>query len=219
MRKTVHFSVDDVGWRLHEANDCAGLFGVPFFAKLKEWHEEFGLRATCYCFAMTDDRPISELSGDLAPDFKRNRGWLKFGFHAKRDLALAEENDCAAGFELVDATMRRLGAGRTNTLRLHHWEATPGQKEFLRSKGIKTLLTEDDDALPYGEDDAFVEHGLIHRRTRVRFEEIERIGKETLHIGRKHIVAFTHEWCFDEQIPKIGEALRLYADAGYGFVA
>jgi hypothetical protein len=219
LKKTVHFSVDDVGLRLHEANDCAGLFDVPFFAKLKEWHEEFGLRVTCYCFAMTDNRLISELSDRLAPDFRRNRGWLKFGFHAKRDLALAEESGYAAGFELVDKTMRRLGAGRTNTLRCHCWEATPEQKRFLRSKGIKTLLERDSDDLPYGEDDTFTEYGLLHRRTRVRFEEIERIGEDTLHIGRTHTVAFTHEWCFDEQIPKIQEALRLYADAGCGFVA
>jgi hypothetical protein len=219
LSKTVHFSVDDVMFRLRDANDCDSVFDVPFFAKLKEWHDGFGLRATCYCYAMTDKWLISELSDKSAPDFKRSREWLRFGFHAKRDLALAEESGYAAGFELVSATMRRLGAGMTDTIRCHCWDATPKQKEFLRSKGIKTLLTRDDDALPYGNDDTFVEHGLLHRRTRVRFEELERAREDSLHIGREHIVAFTHEWCFEDQILKIEEALRLWTGAGYKFVA
>jgi hypothetical protein len=219
VRKTVHFSVDDIGLRLRDASGGNGLFDVPFFAKLKEWHDKFDLRVTCYCYAMTEDWLISELSHESAPDFGRSKGWLKFGFHAKRDFAFADESGYEAGFELVNATIRRLGGGMTDTLRLHCWNASAEQKAFLRRKGVRVLLTQDDDGLPYGDDDTYTDCGLVHMRTRVRFEEMKEITPETLHIGREHIVAFTHEWCFDEQIDKIEEALRLYKDAGCGFVA
>lgn len=134
-KKTIHFSVDDVGSCLRDACESESLFDVPFFAKLKEWHDNCELRVTCYCFAMTDTWLISELSDRLAPDFKRNRKWLKFGFHAKRDLAFEEESGYRAGFELVNTTLRRLGAGRTDTLRLHYWNASAEQKRFLARGG------------------------------------------------------------------------------------
>jgi hypothetical protein len=79
------------------------------------------------------------------------------------------------------------------------------------------LLTQDDDGLPY-DDDSYTDCGLIHMRTRLCFEKLEAVSAQTLHIGRDRIVAFTHEWCFDEQINKIEKALALYGGAGYEFV-
>jgi hypothetical protein len=167
---------------------------------------------------MFDGRLISEIPDTLSHEFKKNRKWLRFGFHAKRDLALIDETGYKAGFNLVRGTLRRLGAGETDTIRCHYWNASMQQKEFLRLNGIKALLTQDDNKLPYGDDDSYTDCGLHHIRTRVRFEELEAVTPQTLHIGRVHVAVFTHEWCFDKQIEKIEKALILYRNNGYKFV-
>jgi hypothetical protein len=200
---------------------CGGggsIFTPPFFAELKKLHDKYDAKFTLYCYAFTGQFLISEIPSFFRQEFKTNKDWLKLGFHQKCDMPFLEEEGYAAGFELVERTVKRLRCGRTNTLRLHSWKANPEQKNFLRNKGVTTLLTEDDDSLPYNDDDFFISQGIVHRRTRVRFENLNVINPSTLAIGRKHIVAFTHEWCFADTAEKIEKALSLYRKHGYEFI-
>jgi len=215
---SVHLSIDDVGESLRMLTGD-GLFTIDFFAVLKKWHDEYNAKFSLYCYALTGQFLISEIPSSYSREFKANADWLKLGFHQKCNVPFLEEQGYKAGFDLVDRTVRRLRAGRTNTLRLHYWKANQEQKDFLRRKGVTTLLTEDDDSLPYNDDDFFVNQGIVHRRTRVRFENLNEITPSSLEIGRKHIAAFTHEWCFTEMAEKIEKSLSLYREYDYKFIA
>jgi hypothetical protein len=179
----------------------------------------YGAKFTLYCYALSGQFLISEIPSSYRHEFSANADWLKLGFHQKSNVPFLEEKGYAAGFDLVEKTVLRLRAGRTKTLRLHYWKANLEQKEFLRQKGVKTLLTEDDESLHYNEEDFFIDHGIIHRRTRVRFENLNEISPSVLEIGRKHIVAFTHEWCFSDVAEKIEKSLSIYREHGYEFIA
>jgi hypothetical protein len=221
----VHLSIDDVGEAFKMlskplSNGGGGdIFKLDFLARLKKWHDQYNAKFTLYLYALTGTFLISEISSFYREEFRANADWLKLGFHQKCNSPFLEEEGYAAGFDLVDETIRCLHAGKTNTLRLHYWKASHEQKDFLKRRGVKTLLTEDDDNLPYNDDDFFVSQGIIHRRTRVRFENLNEITPSTLEIGRKYIAAFTHEWCFWDVAEKIEKSLSLYREHGYEFIA
>jgi hypothetical protein len=217
---TVHISIDDVGASLRYLTMARmnSLFDLRLYGKLVEWHEKYDAKFSLYCFALADQFMISEIPDFYARDFSVSADWLKLGYHGKCTVPFAEEAGYEAGFDLVDNTLTRLGAGKTDTLRLHCWRATPEQKEFLRRKGVAALLYYDDDCLRYDENDTFLHCGLIHRRTRVRFENISEVTSDALCVGRKNIAAFTHEWCFDKEAEKMEIALRFYKEHGYEFI-
>lgn len=219
MDKVIHFSIDDIGKSLRyltrERPDS--LFDLRLFGLLRQWHEAYGIVVTLYCYAMVDQFLISEIPDYYAKEFRDNADWLKLGFHGKCDLSFAKETGYVAGFTLCRQTFERLGSGTTETLRLHSWLATAEQKRFLASNGITTLLYPNDNTLPYGVDDTFMENGLLHRRTHVWFEHMSDVTPETLFIGKNYIAIFTHEWCFDENAGKIQHSLAIYKENGYTF--
>jgi len=217
----VHISIDDIGksFRWLTVNRPKSLFDMRLYGQLKTWHEKFGAVFTLYCFALVEQFLISEIPADYSDEFKANAHWLKFGFHGKcGNYPFAQEIGYRESFELVEKTIERLGAGKTNILRLHSWQATPDQKKFLFEKGVSTLLYPDDDCLRYDSNDKFTHCSLTHWRTRVWLENIEEINDKTLHVGREQIFAFTHEWCFEHVSGKFEEALKIYRDNGYEFI-
>jgi len=219
---TVHFSIDDIGqsFKWLTTNRPKSLFDMRLYGQLKTLHEKFGTIFTLYCFALVEQFLISEIPSAYSAEFKANAHWLKIGFHGKcGNYPFAQETGYREGFELVDKTIERLSAGKTNILRLHSWQATPDQKKFLFEKGVFTLLYPDDDCLRYGSNDEFTHCSLTHRRTRVCLERSEEINDRTLHIGREQIAVFTHEWCFERVSGKLEESLKIYRDNGYEFIA
>lgn len=220
-KAVVHISIDDVGNSLKWLTDNRpiSLFDMRLFGKMKQWHEFYGAKFTLYCFALIDSFLISEVPLRYAEDFNNASDWLKFGFHGKRgNCRFAEETGYEAGFELVDQTITRLGGGTTDILRLHSWQGTPEQKRFLAGKGIRTLLYPDDDGLGYDDTDVFHDCGLTHWRTRVWYEKIDSINEQSIFVGKQHIAAFTHEWCFDKEADKIEKSLAIYRYNGYEFI-
>lgn len=216
----LHFSIDDVGRSLRWLTvNCPGsLFDMRLFSKLREWHEDFGLIVTLYCFTEVDGFSIEEIPMRYATELETCSGWLRFGFHGINENPFFETPDFKEGFFLFKTVMDRLRAGQTGTLRLHNWFATGEQKKFLASEGIKILLYPDDDGLPYDENDSFFENGLFHQRTRIRFERIPHADEETVHFASPLVCAFTHEWCFEKYAEKIENSLRRWSKDGYGFI-
>jgi len=215
---TVHISIDDVGQslRLLAHERPVSIFDSDFFALLKKWHNQFNAKFTLYVFS--DSFLLSDMPVEYTNDFHGNAQWLKWGYHGSSKLPFIEELNYEEEFKLLDKAFDKLGAGKTDILRLHYWQVSPEQKKFLHSKGITCLLYPDDDKLPYDCNDTFYEHGLPHLRTRVRFENIDTVNPETLAIGKNHIAAFTHEWCFPDIIMRMEESLRLYSKCGYRFI-
>ncbi len=219
--KSIHFSIDDVGRSLGwlTANRPQSIWHMRLFSKLREWHERFGLITTLYCFTNEYGFNIADMPGEYAGELKSCATWLRFGYHGNSDTPFAEERDYEAGFYLFRSAMERLGAGGTDTLRLHNWLATGDQKRFLAKEGVRALLYPDDDAFPYDERDCFLDGGIMHKRTRVRFDSIQDADMKTLHLNRREVCAFAHEWCFEENAGKIERSIRLYRDMGFEFTA
>ncbi len=160
---------------------------------------------------------LGDIPDAYTQDFYDNAQWLKLGYHGNSSTPFIEETGYQEGYDITDQALACLGAGRTNILRLHSWEASPEQKAYLKEKGIKVLLYPDDDRYGYAQNDTFEQGGLVHRRTNVWYEKMEMINEESLFIGREYVTAFTHEWCFDQQAQRIETSLKLYEDNGYTF--
>ncbi|MDR2594954.1 MAG: hypothetical protein LBC87_09330 [Fibromonadaceae bacterium] len=216
---TIHFSIDDVvkAFRYLTKNCPASIFDVRLFGKLREWHREFGLIVSLYCFNEIDDFTLSQIPEKYMEDFRASCDWLKIGFHGKcGNYPFKHEVDYITGFESVEQAISQLGAGKTNILRLHSWQATQSQKKFLFEKGIKILLYPNE-GIEYDNNDAFYDGIITHWRTRVWFEKIELINEKSLCIGMERIVAFTHERCFEYEAQKIEKALKIWKGEGYGW--
>jgi hypothetical protein len=217
----IHFSIDDVcrAFRYLTKNRPASIFDMRLFGTLREWHNEFGLLVSLYCFNEMDNFMFSQIPKEYAEDFRASCDWLKIGFHGKcGNYPFKHEVDYIAGFESMEQTISRLGMGKTNILRLHTWQATQSQKKFLAERGIKILLYPNDDT-EYDKNDAFNDGIITHWRTRVWFEKIELITENSLCVGLKRICAFTHEQHFECEIEKIQKALKIYGRAGYEYVS
>lgn len=216
----IHLSIDDVicSFRWIADNRPQSIFDLDLYGTLKRWNEQYGLKITLYCLSCLNDFLLSEIPDGYKDEFRNNSHWMRFGFHAKSDIPLREERGYKAGWQLVKDTIKKMGMGETDILRLHYWTATHEQKNFLKNMGVKTLLYPDSESFGYDSHDCFYDCGLLHRRTRVCYEKIDKIDKKSLCIGKEFIVAFTHEWCFREQIYKIEESIKLLKESGYEFV-
>jgi len=209
---SVHLSIDDIYMSLRsEENNILSV--------LKQMHTAFGAKFTLYHYTDMEGWQIEQIPKPIGAFLKDNRDWLKLGFHSANETPFSSsERDYNQCFLRSRCIWGKLKAATTDILRLHYWDATDEQKDFLRKKGVQVLLMRDDDDLPYDEFDKYEECGITMRRTRVRFENITDISLDSLHIGKPFIAAFTHEWCFAENEGKIWRALEIYSGNGYTFI-
>ena len=220
MNKEVHLSIDDVckSLRWLSYNRPNSIFEMRLFGKLKKWHEIYGAKFSLYCFAMTENFLLTEIPEIYRDEFFSSGDWLKFGYHGKCPVRFIDDNGYAAGFELFNNAVQRLKMCKTDTIRLHNWLASDEQKKYLSSKGIRTLLYPNDEKWAYDSTNSFVECGLNHWRTQIRFEQLERMDEDALKISLNRVVAFTHEQFFDEVCDQVELAIKMYVDAGYKFI-
>lgn len=193
-KRTCHFSIDDVT-----------LADDHVFQHLVTWHEVFDLKVTLYCYTSK----VSEVSNTTF--FCDNSKWLKLGFHSYDERSFLQDAEYRRSFRKAQSAFRRIDSGQTDTLRLHCWECSKEQEQFLSRNGIHEILVKDKESRPSAL--------LNHRITEVRFETLDKITPESLYIGNPHVVCFTHEWCFRENVHKIEDALRMYRENGYLFCA
>ena len=89
--KIAHFSFDDVHYSLEDittnANTYSSIFDNPFFAALKNLHDNLGMVFSLYVFwnATASDGVttwhLTDVTNKFANDFAANAKWLKFGLH------------------------------------------------------------------------------------------------------------------------------------------
>lgn len=220
MSRIVHFSVDDVLPSLkylteHEA-EINSIYEMNFYNTLLHFHEKYGIRVTLYLFDMARDFKITDVSIKYKNDFKDVADWLKFGFHG-RDTNKSFYNS-PNNKEFIEAynnveQFSKLMQGRSlsEICRLHYFEADNSRINFLKEKGIKTLLTADDDRNSYGlsqnicneirKKHEIVLDGMKYVNTDYRIENIENVDNILLEMKeKKNIILFTHEWCFMKNI-------------------
>lgn len=232
MTGMVHFSIDDVLSSLkylteHE-RDFSSIWEMDFFGNLCQFHEKYGVKVTLYLFDESRGFEIKDVPSKYKKDFANAVDWLGFGFHGRNtDINFyrsANTRDFMESFENVDR-FAKLMSGRdlSRTSRLHYFEANKTRIDFLKEKGVKTLLSADDDRISYGlsseqcryikENGSAVYDGMRYTNTDVRIENISDIDhalitmKEQLQ-SKSYLVIFTHEWCFMKNIDIMNRIFR-----------
>jgi len=216
----VHFSIDDIGssFRWLYSHNAQSVFDIPLFAKLRLFHEEYGLKCSLYIFELTDFFWMAEMFPQFKEEFSSNSQWLRFGYHGNK-IQFTKDYAYMSGYFLFEYACKKLRAEITNIIRLHNWYASVEQKQFLYHKGIRTLLYPNDNCLRYDENSCFVDQGIVHRRTDIRIENLNELTCNSLLIKKQNlVVVFTHEECFETLLDKIEAVIKLYSVNGYQFI-
>jgi hypothetical protein len=201
---TVHFSVDDVSNSLRDITGTGDPFGDRMFRQLVLRHDLYGLKCTLYVY-------LDALLPLPALKFWRDHAvWLKLGYHSATDQPFSEESGYQSNFQAAKRIFRKIKCGTTDTIRLHYWECTDEQGSFLKRNGVETLLVKADTQSI---------QSINAVLTDICFENIDTADRERLFTGKAQTVAFTHEWCFAENVQKIETALGLWKNSGYEFIA
>lgn len=82
--KEVHVSIDDCVKCLQELSTpgIVSIFDVEFFRQLKEWHDRYNAKFTCYIYGQTAHFSLASIPGRFKKEFQDEADWLKFGYHA-----------------------------------------------------------------------------------------------------------------------------------------
>lgn len=150
-RKIVHVSIDDCARALARLRDPAvkSIYDDPFFSQLREWHEEFGAKFTCYVYGEIAGFSLSEVPTKFREEFSAASSWLKFGFHApssdieKTRAQTAEE--FAENFSRVNEAIDVFAGtnARSTVLRLDYFFAREEWMPAIYSAGTRHLLGPD----------------------------------------------------------------------------
>ena len=212
--RLVHLSIDDIGASLRWAclNLPQSIWDMRFFGKLKELNMRYGAEFTLYCYYdIGNNFCFDSLPAIYLSEFSQAENWLKFGFHATNKLPFSQASDWEKHFAKFSEIIAVHNIGGTDILRVHCWETTDAQECYLQKSGIRTLLIRK-------QEDDYIKNGIYHRSTNTCFEKISSaISDLVLEIGKPHLIAFTHEWIFEQQISKIESSIELYVNSGYGF--
>ena len=217
--KTAHFSIDDVGlsFRYMHSHKPQTIFDMRLYSTLFRWHKKYGLVANLYCILNIGGFDISNLVDNYQTEFENCSDWLKYGFHSGSAKPFCEDKDYQNSFEKTQVFFKKMRMGYTDTIRLHSWNASDSQEEYLRSKGIKSILMPNEIGYPY-DNGIYYKNGILHRRTDLWFEKVPRIDDKSIKMENDFFVMFTHEWCFDDQRTKIEETLKILAASGFCFI-
>lgn len=230
--ETAELSVDDFIEAFRDIssgkNSYKSVFDNKTFAFLKEMHDLYGARVTCYCYFSQDGFSLDDCTDAFHDELAANSDWLKFGFHAGNQwsdytCAGSEEQLVSDYVKTVKALERIAGADSIDTVvRLSMFASTREGAAALASLPadeypVTGLLTADDSRTSYGldaEKNAFVfshgelydeETGITYYSTDLRAEYIVLPGLKLREIkkaagdgGCEDVRLFSHEWKLDE---------------------
>lgn len=109
--KYFHFSLDDFKDAISDivtnANTYNSIFDNSTFAKLREWHDKYGIVISLYL-----QRTMSDVPSKFKNDFIYNKGWLKFGYHGNGPSweTATYENGKQLWNDFVDGIMTSIGS-------------------------------------------------------------------------------------------------------------
>lgn len=218
--KIAHFSIDDVGlsFRYIYNNTPKTIFDMRLYSSLLKWREKYNLIVNMYCILLLDDFCISSIPDRYGMEFEKNKDWIKYGFHSGNERPFLEDESYRNSYEKAQSFFARMRMGVTDTLRLHSWNASDSQELFLKSKGVKCILMPKDDGYSYNNKGVYFKNGILHRRTDLWFEKVNKLEEKSIKLENDYFAMFTHEWCFDDQKDKIEYMIKLLVDNGYCFV-
>lgn len=204
--KIVNISIDDVQESLMDLTNegYTSIFQQPFFSYLKSYHDRYGC-----CFTLYIQGDIKFNTQQYKHEFQNNSNWLKFGFHSiKSNFNKSEASDIRSfrsAFIKVDSLIGIFAGenSKSMTLRLHYYYATSSEIVFLKSRGIRRLLSADNDRISYSlpkdinsyliKYNTISYKGMNYRRTNLRLEKMFFPPYKLRTTPNDTIVFFTHE--------------------------
>ena len=150
-RKCVHVSIDDCWQALARLNapETKSVFADPFFARLKNWHETYGVKFTCYVFGEAENFSLNDVPERFKAEFAAASSWLKFGFHApfheiEKTRGLTAEA-FAENFAKANAAIDAFAGtdARTTALRLDYFFAREEWMPAIFAAGTRRLFGPD----------------------------------------------------------------------------
>lgn len=207
--RNVHLSIDDVSISMKELTndsiDYNTIFKEIFFKKLKVIHDWTDAKFTCYVYEQDGKYHINDFPVKYKEEIMNNSDWLKFGFHAQNPTdSLSDDKSFSTAYNIVDSNLTYKMGGQSHVLRLHYYHASPQNVEYLKSKGVKVLLSADDNRISYSlspkdnriliKNGKFLKDGLTYVRTDIRVERDNIITFLFEHLNDDELIVFTHEW-------------------------
>lgn len=220
--KKVHLSFDDCYMCLRDisvdSTKHISIFDNSFLGELRSMHESTGAKFTLYIYEQADGFNIKNVPAKFISELRENSEWLKIGYHAKNPTltkdSIAEYSVFSESFTAVDSALisKSIGGGKTTTLRLHFYFATPKETVFLKDKGITRLLSADDDRISYSlseyennilkEKEEITKNGITYVTTDLRVERDNLFAGLWKNRNDTEFVIFTHEWAYNKGIVK-----------------
>ena len=96
--KYVHFSLDDCTfWAdlIDNENNYDSCFDNSVLARLKVFHDSYGLCFTLNCFIVSGVQSIEDVPDKWASEFAANKDWLRFAFHGTDTNETFDNTDSA----------------------------------------------------------------------------------------------------------------------------
>ncbi len=235
--KYTHFSIDDATQIFQDIafHEYESIFENEVLGKLRDFHEEYGLKATLYVFGKLDTYDLADFPDTYKTEFEDNADWLKIGFHSMTEADPEDEGvttkEFAEGIEKVNQEILDFAGEKSlaHVLRLHYWYATDEMVGELRQQGIVALLCNDSDEISYNlsanenknmrySRDGKIRKNIMYYITDMRLEKTDNISDlfETKKNDRI-FVFFTHAWCFMENEEKLEETAGLLEKYGYKY--
>ena len=235
--KYAHFSIDDATQIFQDISfhGYESIFENEVLGRLRNLHEEYGLKVTLYVFGELDTYNLADFPDTYKKEFEDSADWLKIGFHSITETSPEEEGvttkEFAEGIEKVNQEILDFAgeASLAHVLRLHYWYATDEMVQILKKEGVEGLLCGNESNSCYNLNKEQAETLLKSRDgirpgelsyyvTDIRLEKTDDILKALdAHKRDRLVVVFTHAWCFQDNADKLETALGWLAKMGYEY--
>ncbi|MCF0246358.1 MAG: hypothetical protein HUJ55_06000 [Ileibacterium sp.] len=241
--KYIHYSIDDV-WNclndlIQKESVYSSIFDNPYFARLKEIHDQTGAVFTLNTFnrSVTDQSyNISNLPSKFAHEIQNNSSWLRFAFHGKDINSDYLKEDVNEDYKTFLDAMQKFTGGSTcidRFTRLNYFQASLDSIKGLKTASvpIEGLLTSDDDRWNYyinyeeaaviPENGKFIDtkHGLVFLKSAPRLDHctaeelIKTLSTDSSFSNFSEV--FFHEVSGIEQLDKIAQIAAWADSQGY----
>lgn len=222
MVSKMQISLDDVKgiFKFLAGNsEVKSIFETNTLGFLRELHQSYGSEFSLLCMYKTPSFSLEQVSDCYKAEFLDNQDWLHFGFHAwdeNSDYREATGEQIAEDYQITMSQISRI-TGITqfsDTIRLHKFAGSREACRVLKEKGIRCLLSADDERDSYylsKREMAYVNNegayfdkseGILFCRSLTRLEKSENPISDIQKCfdkGVQIISVFTHEWQMDKR--------------------
>ena len=160
MKKYFTFFIDDNIRFLENLtlNSPRSAFDDNYLRMLKKLHEKYGMKVQLNLFYENDTFNLSQMTDAYKEEFLENKDWLRFGFHAKKEVPdwpyiNASYKDVWDDYTLFESEVERFaGKEMISDSLITHWVAmTKEGIQALRDKGAKMMSVTTGDRIEYPE--------------------------------------------------------------------